>query len=88
MALDRTGYEGLAVAGGVACNSALRAAMSKALSKRRKKLWIPSPILCTDNGAMVAAAAYQKARLGLYASGRLDVFPGLNIETQLGKLEE
>ena len=87
-ALDRTGYEGLAVAGGVACNSALRAAMADALSKRGKKLWIPSPILCTDNGAMVAAAAYCKARQGLFASGRLDVFPGLNIETQLGKLEE
>ena len=87
-ALQRTGYEGLAVCGGVACNSALRASMAEALAKRGKKLWIPSPILCTDNGAMVAAAAYYKARQGLYASGRLDVFPGLNIETQLGRLEE
>ncbi len=87
-ALERTGYAGLAAAGGVACNSALRAALAAALGSRGKKLWIPSPILCTDNGAMVAAAAYRKARLGLFATDRLDCFPGLNIETQLYKLDE
>ena len=87
-ALDRTGYPGLAVAGGVACNSALRSALAAALENRGRKLWIPSPILCTDNGAMVAAAAYRKAQAGLFASDRLDCFPGLNIETQLYKLDE
>ena len=35
-----------------------------------------------------AAAAYRKAREGHYATDRLDVFPGLNIETQLHKLDE
>ncbi len=88
MALDRTGYSGLAAAGGVACNSELRRQLSEALAARGKKLWIPSPVFCTDNGAMVAAAAYRKAREGLYASGRLDVFPNLNMETQLFRLDQ
>ena len=87
LAIEKTGYDALAVAGGVACNSALRKSLSEALSAHGKKLFIPSPILCTDNGAMVAAAAYRKAQLGIYATDRLDVFPSLNIETQIGRLD-
>ena len=86
-AIEKTGYDALAAAGGVACNTALRKSLSKALCGHGKKLYIPSPILCTDNGAMVAAAAYRKARAGIYATDRLDVFPSLNIETQIGKLD-
>ena len=48
---------------------------------------MPSPILCTDNGAMVAAAAYKKALEGYFATHHLDVYPGLNIESQLYKLD-
>ncbi|MBQ1888027.1 MAG: tRNA (adenosine(37)-N6)-threonylcarbamoyltransferase complex transferase subunit TsaD [Firmicutes bacterium] len=87
-ALDHTGYKGLALAGGVACNSALRHRMAKACRRKGAKLWIPSPIFCTDNGAMIAMAAYQKARLGLYADLDLDVYPGLDLETGLGKLDK
>ena len=86
-ALDLTGYNGLAVAGGVACNSCLRARMQEACDKRGAKLYIPSPIYCTDNGAMIAMAAYHKAKAGKFASLRLDVWPGLNMETGLDKLE-
>lgn len=88
MALDITGYNGLAVAGGVASNSHIRAALEKACKKRGAEIYIPSPIFCTDNGAMVAAAAYYKAREGHYSTLNLDCFPGLNIESQLYKLEE
>ena len=87
MALEKTGYDALAAAGGVACNTALRKSLSEALSQRGKILYIPSPVFCTDNGAMVAAAAYRKAQLGIYASEYLDVFPSLNIESQIGKLD-
>ena len=79
-AMEMTGYKTLAVAGGVACNSFLRQSL-QARCKGKYRLCIPSPILCTDNGAMVAVAAARKAQLGLFADLSLDVNPGLNIET-------
>ena len=87
-ALDITGYEGLAVAGGVASNSEIRERLRLACEKRGSKFYIPSPVYCTDNGAMIAVAAYHKAREGHYSTLDLDCFPGLNIESQLYKLEE
>ena len=88
LAMERTGAPYLVLAGGVACNSRLRERLKEALEKKGKKLFVPSPILCTDNGAMIAAAAYRKAREGRYATLHLDVVPGLNIESGLHKLEE
>ena len=87
MALDQTGYSGLAIAGGVASNSELRRQLAAACEKRGVKLWIPSPIFCTDNGAMVAMAAYHKAREGHFAGLDLDVYPGINMQTGLSKLD-
>ena len=86
-ALDLTGYKGLVVAGGVASNSCLRARLAKACERRGAKLYIPSPVFCTDNGAMIAAAAYHKAMEGHFATLHLDVWPGLNLESGLAKLE-
>lgn len=77
----------LAVAGGVASNSFLRDKLKARCDKAGVKLYIPSPILCTDNGAMVASAAYQKAKLGLKSDLHLDVYPGLSIESGLSKLD-
>ena len=62
LALDVSGYDGLAVAGGVASNSRIRQRLKEACEKRGAKFYIPSPIYCTDNGAMIAVAAYHKAR--------------------------
>lgn len=86
-ALELTGSDKLAVAGGVASNSFLRGKLTERCAKAGKKLYIPSPIFCTDNGAMVAAAAYQKMKLGLYSDLNLDVFPGLSIESGLSRLD-
>ena len=86
-ALDLTGYRSLALAGGVACNSSLRHRMAKACRKRGASLMIPSPVLCTDNGAMVAEAAYRKAMEGRFAGLDLDVYPSLDLEKDLAKLE-
>jgi hypothetical protein len=36
---------------------------------------------------MVAVAAYEKAKLGLFTGLRLDVWPNLDLETGLDKLE-
>lgn len=87
MAINQSGYDTLVLAGGVACNSLLRSRLQEACKGTKTKLCMPSPILCTDNGAMVACAAYHKQRLGYLSDLHLDVWPGLSIETDLGKLD-
>ena len=54
-ACKTTGIESLVIAGGVAANSRLRQLAEQRCTDARIRLRIPSPILCTDNGAMVAA---------------------------------
>ncbi|HLM08243.1 MAG TPA: tRNA (adenosine(37)-N6)-threonylcarbamoyltransferase complex transferase subunit TsaD [Thermoleophilaceae bacterium] len=53
VALEREGLERLAIGGGVAANSELRAAVAE-LGAR---VWVPPIELCTDNAAMIAGAA-------------------------------
>ena len=50
----------LAIAGGVASNGALRAAMEAACEKEGIRFYRPSPIFCTDNAAMIAITGYYK----------------------------
>ena len=50
----------LAIAGGVASNSALREAIQSACDKEGIQFCSPSPVMCTDNAAMIGAAAYYK----------------------------
>ena len=50
----------LVLAGGVAANSKLREMLDHECSVRGIELYYPAPILCTDNGAMIACAAYYK----------------------------
>ena len=57
-AVDETGMKKLAIAGGVASNSALREGMCEACLKKGVEFYHPSPVLCTDNAAMIVAAAY------------------------------
>ena len=68
-------------------SSGIGEALARACAKRGAALYIPSPIFCTDNGAMIAAAAYHKAMEGHFATLHLDVWPGLNLESGLPKLE-
>jgi N6-L-threonylcarbamoyladenine synthase len=67
-ALDRqgneTGLRSLVVAGGVAANSFVRAAMAALAAARGLELFLPRPALCTDNAAMVAYAGWQALRAG------------------------
>lgn len=62
----------LVLAGGVAANSKLREMLSSACKDADIQLFYPAPVLCTDNGAMIGAAAYYK-----YKSGKED---GLDLE--------
>jgi N6-L-threonylcarbamoyladenine synthase len=54
-ACKATGIDSLVIAGGVAANSRLRFLAEERCAKAGVRLRIPSPALCTDNGAMVAA---------------------------------
>ena len=48
----------IAIAGGVASNSALRFRLTEEAKKNGIEVLFPSPILCTDNAAMIGSAAY------------------------------
>lgn len=54
----------LLLAGGVACNSELRAALQQLADELHIPAYIPSPIYTTDNAAMIAAAGYPKLLRG------------------------
>lgn len=66
MALDQTGYRTLAVAGGVAANSRIRADLTRECEKRGVRLCLPPLSLCGDNAAMIGAQGYYE-----YLSGNL-----------------
>jgi N6-L-threonylcarbamoyladenine synthase len=57
-AAEKLGVKHIAVCGGVAANSALRAAF--AAQHKTHKIHMASPLLCTDNGVMIAVAGYYK----------------------------
>lgn len=57
-AADKLGVKHIAVCGGVAANSALRAAFTA--QHKTHKVHMASPLLCTDNGVMIAVAGYYK----------------------------
>lgn len=73
------GYRKVAIAGGVASNSALRSAMEEACRRRNLRCYYPSPILCTDNAAMIGAAAYYEYRKGNLAGWDLNAVPNLKL---------
>jgi N6-L-threonylcarbamoyladenine synthase len=67
------GLGALVVAGGVAANAALRARLARTAADAGLRLHAPPPLLCTDNGAMIAWAGIERLRLGLCDS--LDFAP-------------
>lgn len=67
----------LAIAGGVASNSALRAAMKQACEQEGIEFYYPAPILCTDNAAMIGSAAYYEYLKGNFAGWDLNAVPNL-----------
>ena len=73
------GYKKLAIAGGVASNSALRAGMKAACEKAGIEFYYPSPIFCTDNAAMIGAAGYYEYINGVRAGWDLNAVPNLKL---------
>ena len=74
-AAQEYGFDKLAIAGGVAANTALRAAMEKACKKSGIRFYYPSPIFCTDNAAMIGSAAYYEYMKGNLAGWDLNAIP-------------
>ena len=73
------GVRKIALAGGVASNSALRTAMQQACAENGFALSIPAPILCTDNAAMIGCAAYYEYLAGVRDGWDLNANPGLRL---------
>ena len=73
------GFSKLALAGGVASNSALRAEMLKACEAEGIELTYPSPIYCTDNAAMIGVAAYYEYKKGTRHGWDLNAVPNLKL---------
>lgn len=69
----------LAIAGGVASNGALRAAMEAACEKEGIRFYRPSPIFCTDNAAMIGVAAYYEYQKGTSHGWDLNAVPNLKL---------
>lgn len=74
MALEQTGYKNVAVAGGVAANSMIRADMQAAADKLGAKLYMPPLSLCGDNSAMIGAQGYYEFLAGNIANMELNAY--------------
>ena len=76
-AAQQFGRNKLALAGGVAANSLLRTMMQQECEKQGSEFYRPKPVLCTDNAAMIACAAYYKYKDGYCDDLTLDACPVL-----------
>ncbi|MDD4892158.1 MAG: tRNA (adenosine(37)-N6)-threonylcarbamoyltransferase complex transferase subunit TsaD [Phycisphaerae bacterium] len=76
MAVERAGVRRAFLGGGVACNSALRAAMTAAATERGIEVIFSPPAMCTDNAAMHAALGFYRFRAGQLADLDLPVVAG------------
>jgi N6-L-threonylcarbamoyladenine synthase len=78
-AVDATGVTRVAGGGGVLANRRLRAKLRAEADKHGVALHLPSPALCTDNGAMIAAAGEFRLELGQVTPWGLDVSSSLRL---------
>ncbi len=74
-AADECGVETVLVSGGVAANSQLRGRFAERANGR--KIYFPSRALCTDNAAMIAAAAYARFVRGRFADDSLNALASM-----------
>ena len=79
-ALKDYGVSNLIVAGGVAANKGLRSKLEEASIENNVKLTIPPIKYCTDNGAMIGAAAYYAYKKGHIAGLDLNALATIDIE--------
>lgn len=70
----------IVLAGGVASNSALRRMMKERGKEENIDIYYPSKVLCTDNAAMIASAAYFNFKAGNLSDLHLNVMPNLSLK--------
>ena len=75
-AVERCRAKGILLGGGVAANTLLRQEMAE---RSPVPVVVPRPALCTDNGAMIGAAAFFRLRDGFTRQWDLDVVPNLRL---------
>ena len=78
-AIEEFGMNRFAIAGGVASNGVIRSAMAEMCERKGVGFYHPSPILCTDNAAMIGAAAYYDFIAGKRAGLDLNAVPNLKL---------
>ena len=78
-AVKEYGFTKLAIAGGVASNSSLRERFQRECAGRKIEFYYPSPVLCTDNAAMIGAAAYYEYKKGRRSGFDLNAVPNLKL---------
>ena len=74
MALEQTGYQKIAVAGGVAANSRIRGDILRAAEKLGAEVYLPPLSLCGDNGAMIGAQGYYEYMAGNVSDMSLNAY--------------
>jgi len=79
-ALAQTGVPRLVVAGGVGANQRLRERLTDLMAREGGRLFYPRPEFCTDNGAMIACAGYQRLRAGRAEGLAVQVRPRWSLE--------
>lgn len=82
LALRDTGLKKLVLAGGVACNSLLRSRANEAAQRQGGRVFLPPPILCTDNAAMIGCAGYYRYLKGCFADMTLNAVPSMPLPKQ------
>jgi N6-L-threonylcarbamoyladenine synthase len=76
-ALEQTGYGTVVLGGGVAANKQLQIQLSESSRKFNFTLFYPPPQLCTDNAAMIAAAAFHHYHNKEFLSLDAEIYPNL-----------
>lgn len=78
-AAKSVGCKDIAIAGGVAANTFLRAMMERTAEENALRFYCPDISLCTDNGAMISCAGYLNYINGVRADMRLNAVPQLSL---------
>ena len=77
--VESYGIKKLAIAGGVASNSAIRKTFKEVCKEKNIQFYYPSPVLCTDNAVMIASAGYYEYIKGVRHGYDLNAIPNLKL---------